>query len=195
MSVTIKDIYSRNGRVRNNKLTELINSVDKRTFTSLISHPMLISRKLYEGQLQQYGDSTNTMVFNVKAIREQILEQESLEDTVSQISDSDNFNSSIFALIKNRDTYTDQNVFTIGRVMPSDIVIPDFTISKKHASIKYIDNSYACFDLGSTNGTLVADSLIKANESTVLRPCEFITLGRLGFVFMPPEKLYDLLKR
>jgi hypothetical protein len=193
-TVSLREIYSRNGRINNKKITELVNSVSKSQFISMIPHPMLVSRKLYEGNLQQHG-STNTMVFSVKAIREQIAKKENLEDTVSDMTEDDTFVSSIFALVKNRDSYNSQNVFTIGRVLPNDIVIPDFTISKIHASIKFIDNSYQCFDLGSTNGTLVANRLLKANESVILSPCDFITLGRLGFVFMPNEKLYDLLKR
>ena len=196
MAISIKDVYARNGRVRTGKLIELIQSVPRHTFCSMISHPMLVSKTLYDGQLQQVGNSTNTMVFNVKALKEQITQtSRDLEDTISEMNEEDNFNSSIFALIKNPDSYSAEDVFTIGRVIPNDIVIPDFTISKKHASIRIIEDSYHCFDLGSTNGTLVAGKILQANESITLRPCEYITIGRLGFVFMPAEKLYDLLKR
>jgi len=194
MSLSIKDIYARNGRVRNKALIELINSVPQYQFCNMIPHPMLVSRKLYDGQMQQVGDSTNTMIFNVQAIRDQIAKNENLEDTISQLND-ENFNSAIFALTKSRDSNTSPNVFTVGRVIPNDIVIPDFTISKLQASIRLIEENYFCTDLNSTNGTLVAGKLLQANEPQVLKSCDFITFGRLGFVFMPPEKLYELLRK
>ncbi len=194
MSISIKDVYARNGRVRNKALIELINTVPLHQFSSMVSHPMLVSRKLYDGQMQQVGDSTNTMVFNVKAIRDQITKKENLEDTISQFND-ENFNSAIFALTKSQDSNTSPNVFTIGRVIPNDIVIPDFTISKLQASIKLTEGNYHCTDLNSTNGTLVAGTLLQANVPQVLKSCDFITFGRLGFVFMPPEKLYELLRK
>lgn len=194
MSLSIKDIYARNGRVRNKNLTDLINSVTQYQFCSMLNHPMLVSRKLYEGQMQQVGDSRNTMIFSVAAIREKIANEENLNDTISQIGD-ENYNSAIFALTKSPDSNNSPNVFTIGRVIPNDIVIPDFTISKLHASIRLIEEKYFCTDLNSTNGTLVAEQILKANEPQVLEPCDFITFGRLGFVFMPPEKIYELLRR
>ena len=61
--------------------------------------------------------------------------------------------------------------------------------------VRLIENSYYVTDLGSTNGTLIAGRLLQANESQVLNDGEFITIGRLGFVFMPPAKIYDLLRR
>ncbi|MCM8540523.1 MAG: FHA domain-containing protein [Lentisphaeraceae bacterium] len=194
MSVSIKDVYARNGRVRNKPLIDLINSVPLHQFSSMISHPMLVSRKLYEGQMQAVGDSRNTMVFDVQAIKDQIKKNENMEETISQFSD-ENFNSAIFALTKSADLRTSENVFSIGRVIPNDIVIPDFTISKLHATIRLIDQKYYLSDIESTNGTLVAGMLIQANEPQVLKSCDFITFGRLGFVFMPPEKLYELLRR
>ena len=194
MSISIKDVYARNGRVRNKSLIELINTVPAHEFSSIVTQPMLVSRKLYEGQMQPVGDSRNTMVFNVQAIRDQIAKNENMEDTISQFSD-ENFNSAIFSLTKSADSNTSPNVFSIGRVIPNDIVIPDFTISKLHATIRIIEEKYYLFDINSTNGTLVAGKLLQENEPQVLKSCDFITFGRLGFVFMPPEKLYELLRR
>ena len=194
MSVSIKDVYARNGRVRNKNLIELINSIPLYQFISMVSHPMLVSRKLYDGEMQRVGDSTNTMVFNVQEIRDKIAKNENLEDTISQMND-ENFNSSIFSLTKAPDSNKSPNVFSIGRVIPNDIVIPDFTISKLHASIRLIEEKYFITDLNSTNGTLVAGKILQANEPQVLKSCDFITFGRLGFVFMPPEKLYELLRK
>ena len=136
------------------------------------------------------------MVFSVKEIRESLLKRgQSLEDTFNGLNDDDNFNQSIYALRKNRDSTTSPNVFTIGRIIPNDLIIPDFTISKSHAAIRLEEGKYYITDLGSTNGTLVADTVLKENQSHVLKDFEFITIGRLGFVFMRQERLYDLLRR
>jgi hypothetical protein len=196
MSITILDFVGNTGRINNTKFISYINSTSKEKFIASMSHPVLISRKLYEGQLQKVGDSVNTMIFSVKEIREMLSEKkQSLEDTFHGLNDDDNFNQSIYALRKNRDATTSPNVFTIGRVIPNDLIIPDFTISKSHAAIKLQEGKYYITDLGSTNGTLVADKLLKENQSHVLNDFEFVTIGRLGFVFMRQERIYDLLRR
>jgi hypothetical protein len=194
---SILDFVGNTGRINNTKFISFINGISKEKFIASSTHPFIVSRKLYEGHLQKFGDSKNTMVFNVSAIRDHLANKpsENLEDTFSGLNDDENFNQSIFALKKNRDSNSSANVFTIGRIIPNDIIIPDFTISKKHCSVRLIENSYYVTDLGSTNGTLIAGRLLQANESQVLNDGEFITIGRLGFVFMPPAKIYDLLRR
>ncbi len=194
MNQNIKALYSRNGRVKNKNLIDLINSLPSHHYCAMVPHPMLVSRKLYDGQMDNVGNGTNTMLFNVAAIRDQVVkQQQNLNDTVSQNGD-ENYNSAIFALFKSPDSVTAANMFSVGRVIPSDIVIPDFTISKKHAIIKFSDNKYFCTDLGSTNGTLVAGKILKKNESQVIHPNDLITFGRLGFIFLPPAKIYELLR-
>ncbi|MCM8538095.1 MAG: FHA domain-containing protein [Lentisphaeraceae bacterium] len=198
MSNNIHDFVGSTGRINNTKFTTYINSISREKFIASMSHPVLVSRKLYEGELSKVGDSKNTMVFSVQAIRERMAaqqEEQSLEDTFHGLNDDENFSQSIYALRKNRDSTTSPNVFTIGRIIPNDLIIPDFTISKQHSAIRLEQNKYYITDLGSTNGTLVAGTLLKANESKVLNDFEFITIGRLGFVFMHQAKIYDLLRR
>jgi pSer/pThr/pTyr-binding forkhead associated (FHA) protein len=49
----------------------------------------------------------------------------------------------------------------IGRSSLNDIVIPDTTISQRHASIEYSRNGVFLKDLGSTNGTFVLGQQIR----------------------------------
>ncbi|HSI84071.1 MAG: FHA domain-containing protein [Candidatus Methylacidiphilales bacterium] len=49
----------------------------------------------------------------------------------------------------------------VGRSTLNDIVIPDSTISQRHASIEYSRNGVFLKDLGSTNGTYVAGQQVK----------------------------------
>lgn len=52
-------------------------------------------------------------------------------------------------------TILGQAPLTIGRASPSDIVVPDRTVSSLHCRIELVDD-YACLtDLGSTNGTFI----------------------------------------
>jgi len=81
------------------------------------------------------------------------------------------------------------NVFpkiTIGRSPESVIVVPDPTVSRRHAVIEQVDGRVVLRDLGSTNGTYVYDPetggfnrveevelkpglMIRLGESTILR--------------------------
>jgi VWFA-related protein len=53
-------------------------------------------------------------------------------------------------------------VVTIGRTQGSDVVIDDGTISRQHATIKWEDDRFRVYDLGSSNGTFVGDQRVRA---------------------------------
>lgn len=61
----------------------------------------------------------------------------------------------------------------IGRSTLNDIVIPDATISQRHASIEYSRNGVFLKDLGSTNGTFVAGQQIKERWLSVQDSIQF----------------------
>jgi hypothetical protein len=63
---------------------------------------------------------------------------------------------------------------TIGRAANNDIVIPEQTVSSKHATITIQKGSFFLTDLGSTNGTFVNGSRI---ESKMLKSGDLIKLG------------------
>ena len=135
MSITILDFVGITGRINNTKFISYLNGISKEKFIASMSHPVLVSRKLYEGQLQK-GHSKNTMVFSVKEIRETMRRQEqqqSPEDTFQGLNDDENL-INLFMHSEKSGFYVSRNVFTIGRVIPNDLIIPDFTISKKHAA-------------------------------------------------------------
>lgn len=53
-------------------------------------------------------------------------------------------------------------VYRIGREQPADVVIPDSTMSANHAELQVSGDSALLRDLGSTNGTFVNDTQIRA---------------------------------
>lgn len=62
----------------------------------------------------------------------------------------------------------------IGRALENDVVIADTRVSRFHAEVRREGDRYLVRDLGSTNGTLVADEPI---EEAVLREGDTISLG------------------
>lgn len=61
----------------------------------------------------------------------------------------------------------------IGRASTNEIIIPDATISQRHASIEYSRNGVFLKDLGSTNGTYVAGQQVKERWLSVQDSIQF----------------------
>jgi hypothetical protein len=68
-------------------------------------------------------------------------------------------------------------VTRLGRALENDVVIPDARVSRFHAELRLEEGSFVLRDLGSTNGTWVADESIDEKR---LRQGERISLG--GFL-------------
>jgi DNA-binding NtrC family response regulator len=64
----------------------------------------------------------------------------------------------------------------VGRDAPSDLVIRDASLSRRHARFRVEDGEVVVEDLGSTNGTLVAGERV---ERAPLAPGDEVTLGAL----------------
>jgi hypothetical protein len=95
----------------------------------------------------------------------------------------------VFPLIKAR--YSPRGPITIGRTSENDIVIPEYSVSRKHCFVALIDGTYRITDWGSANGTLVDGVAIGKLSPHVLRGGESITLGRLMLLFLPPREFAD----
>jgi hypothetical protein len=69
---------------------------------------------------------------------------------------------------------------TIGRALENDVVIPDARVSRFHAEIKREGDRFVVRDLGSTNGTSIAERPVDRRE---LRNGETISLGGYRLTF------------
>jgi serine phosphatase RsbU (regulator of sigma subunit) len=70
-------------------------------------------------------------------------------------------------------------VVVLGRAPDCDIVLKEGSISRRHAEIRYEDESFLLRDLGSRNGTRLNGSVVAS--PTPLRPGDRITLATLEF--------------
>lgn len=62
----------------------------------------------------------------------------------------------------------------VGRDQACDVMLPDPSVSRRHARLVFRDGSWVLQDLGSTNGTVVNDVRVGRCE---LRPGDLMTLG------------------
>ena len=74
----------------------------------------------------------------------------------------------------------DQPGMTLGRAPTNEIVVADPNASRAHARIEERDGQWWLVDLGSTNGTLVNQTLIKERRLT---PGDQITIGAVVLEF------------
>ena len=197
MSYLLDDIIAPTGRVNTLKLTSYINKVDRQAFALEARHPFLVARKLYEGTLSQQRQTSNTMIFNINDIKEYEKSKmmgKTFNTDSAPTQDDSSINLAIFALRKQGFSKKPSNYFTVGRVQPNDLIIADYTISKNHACIIADHGNYFLKDEGSTNGTHVASEKLGTENALQILPYDVITFGRIGYIFVPPQDLYDALK-
>ena len=95
----------------------------------------------------------------------------------------------VFPLVKAR--YSPKGPITIGRTSENDVVIPEYSVSRKHCFIAVVAGSYRITDWGSANGTLVNEVDIGKLTPCPLQGGEIITLGRLMLLFLPPKQFVE----
>ena len=77
-------------------------------------------------------------------------------------------------------------VYRIGRDKPADVVIPDPTVSGNHAELQIEGNTFQIRDLGSTNGTFLNETPLRA--ITVLKPTDALRLGSVRVTIEPIQQ-------
>lgn len=67
----------------------------------------------------------------------------------------------------------------LGRAASADLVLPESSVSQRHASIRTSGAEYAVVDEGSTNGTFVGDVRLTPHVPRTLRSGDRLRLGRV----------------
>jgi pSer/pThr/pTyr-binding forkhead associated (FHA) protein len=91
----------------------------------------------------------------------------------------------VFPLVKGRDA--PKGPITIGRTSENDVVIPEYSVSRRHCFIALVDGNFRITDWGSANGTLVNEKDIGKMTPFPLQGREILTLGRLMLLFLPAQ--------
>ncbi|MBW1807403.1 MAG: FHA domain-containing protein [Deltaproteobacteria bacterium] len=84
----------------------------------------------------------------------------------------------------------------LGRSDENDLVIPDETVSSRHAVFQEHreTGTYMLQDLASMNGTQVNGSRMIVGKTVVLFDGDVLAFGDSVFLFFYPDGLYDVLK-
>lgn len=82
----------------------------------------------------------------------------------------------------------DPKPFSIGRETGSHFVVPNSTVSKKHAMISEREGRYWIYDLGSSNGTFVNGSLVTESP---LENGDIVHLAKCEFQFFDDSRNLD----
>ena len=87
------------------------------------------------------------------------------------------------------------HLITLGRAPDNDVVVPDRSISRRHAFLKRgADGGFLILDAGSSNGTTVngASVMVRgAGQPTRVRAGDTVRLGGLEFTFADAKGLRE----
>jgi len=89
----------------------------------------------------------------------------------------------------------DENQLLIGRAGHCDIQIGDLSISREHARIERVRDSYVIQDLGSMVGTEVSGQIMEPGATHQLSPGEHVSLGTVVFTFLDAAAFYHFVKK
>ncbi len=193
MAETIRDMIDDNSRVNYRMLTAYISHYALPYFVEQVKHPLLVGKDLYDGELMQNFTNSKTMRFKVANFRGPEGEAVSEEAAIPQESKDmhESITRAIYMLRKKPFSGGMPNVISIGRSSENDVVIVDYSISKRHAEIILFHGLYFLMDLGSTNGTRVNGQLVQPNVKIKLDPSANIAFGRIIFVLTGAADLYQ----
>ena len=164
------------------KLAKVYNRVEFQRFTQ---QPVLVGSSIQAGSLATQNrhskDELNkTVIFEVDVAE-------------SAPSSSDSLKHAIYPLVKNEYASGPVNIFSIGRIDGNDMIMPDYAISKQHATIEIKRGNYLIRDGGSTNGTMVNGRRVD-KKPVQIQDKDVVAFARYEFTFFLPESLYEMLK-
>jgi len=175
------------GRIALSVLQQMASEHDRVTFSTFLPQPALVGSAIHAGTiLNQEGPSSNQMN------RTQLFEPNSGLSGPSAASES--LKHAIYPLIKGEYATTPRGTFSIGRVEGNDMIMPDFAISKKHATIQADKGRFYITDCDSTNGTQVNKKPV-GKKPVTLHDRDVISFARYEFMFLYPETLFVMLRK
>jgi len=182
----ISSMLSASGRIGLANLRKIAQENEKDTFIRFVRQPVLAGAAIQAGRISSQGSGGSGEEMN----RTQIFEPSGTNPGASPASEA--LKHAIYPLVKGEYSTTSSKSFIIGRVDGNDMIMPDFAISKKHATINMDSSSFYLKDLGSTNGTLVNGTRLD-KKSLKIHDKDVLSFARYEFTFLYPSSLYKML--
>ncbi|MBF0295350.1 MAG: FHA domain-containing protein [Magnetococcales bacterium] len=169
-------------RIRRSELKAFAEKEGQAAFMELVRHPTLVGTGRMTGEWVDSPDQRRmaaTVLFREKG------------GSATPEEDSAGVRDMLFSLVVPPERLAGAQRFRIGRTSDSEIVIPDYSVSTRHASIHYQDRRYYLEDLNSTNGTSVNGAPV--DEVVPLHDGDRIKFGRFQFQLAWPASLFAML--
>jgi len=192
LDTSLGSVINGSGRVSTAYFRKISAAHSLESFRLFVTCPLLVGSGLREGTLLRRQAPQHTTARNRGMT---LLFQPAMFLAAARAeADSESLQQAIYPLQKGDDSASpDPNVFTIGREPGSDLVIPDFAISREHAVIRLQSGRIFITDRGSSNGTIVNGVRIDSAQAEI-RSGDTIAFGRLEFAVLSAEMLWGLLK-
>jgi len=201
---SLLDLIDERGRVAYEQLKDLVSKMSIPEFAEQANFPFLVGKELYDGTLMAHSSNkpaSSTVRFRAIDPRahDASLAESQQTDTVAigkmPVNQTDSgISHAIYAVRRKAYSVTAPGMISIGRSSTNDIVIPDFVISKAHASIVPFKDKYFISDLSSTNGTKVDHVRIDPGAKVQIQFNSTIALGRIVFIFTSAYVIYKGLR-
>jgi len=181
----ISKMLNASGRIGLQVLQKMVKIYTQMEFERFMQQPVLVGSSIQIGSLATHNrhaqDELNkTVIFELDT-----------EETGSSASES--LKHAIYPLVKNEYASGRVNIFSIGRVDGNDMIMPDYAISKQHATIEIKPGNYLIRDGGSTNGTMINGKRLEKKPAQI-RDKDVVAFARYEFTFYTPESLYKMLR-
>jgi hypothetical protein len=174
-------MVSSSGRIGLPLLQQVARSLPREDFARFMQQPVLAGAAIHLGNLSQGPRPLNrTILF------------EPLEGSSESASASESLKQAIYPLVRGEFATSAGALFTIGRIDGNDLIMPDYAISKRHATLEIKRSGYFLKDCGSTNGTTLKGERLQ-NKPVQLSDRDVISFARYEFTFLLPGSLYDML--
>lgn len=152
---------------------QALQKMGRNAFVRHYRFPVLLGIGMYENLSRRRAHGRGTLITEIYSDEERA-EPESLVDRVWMVK-KENMNSK------------DEGI-TVGKTSDNDLVIPEYTLSRKHCEFSLSAEGVFITDLDSLNGTKVNGARIQPHQPHLLQDGAEITLGRFCFELMSPRR-------
>ncbi|MEO5367260.1 MAG: FHA domain-containing protein [Magnetococcus sp. WYHC-3] len=183
-------LLDRLGRADHGALRQLARSLDREAFTKRITAPCLMAAGLHPARMVEDtmddadADAAPTCLF-----------EESDLPTPEEYTQAGHHGRLVYPVTPRLSrTETTPGVLLVGRELSCDLVIPDATLSRRHARLHLSsEGDITLEDLGSTNGTSLNDRLLEKGEGVSVVAGDRLRFGRFLFDLLDPAGLHAAL--